>query len=292
MPVLKKEVIEYLDPKPGENFIDCTFGWGGHSYAILERTRPNGLVLGLDLDEASLNRFCAQVPGYDKERLILVNKNFSELKRAAAEKNFKPVAGVLFDLGMSSWHLSESGKGFSFLNLEELDMRYSSENPLTAADLINRSEVEHLEKIFREYGEERFSRQIAKKIAQRRQVKPIKTTADLVAVVGAAIPSRFRRGKTHFATRIFQALRIAVNAELENLAGALPQAFEILEPGGRLAVISFHSIEDRIVKNFFRGLAKEGGAEILTKKPVVPTWEEIKSNPRARSAKLRAIKKT
>lgn len=289
--VLKKEVIHYLDPRPNDNFIDCTFGWGGHAQAILERNGPNGLVLGLDWDETSLNWFCAHNPSTDRDRIILVNRNFSDLKLVVAEKNFHPIAGILLDLGMSSWHLEESQRGFSFLKKEKLDMRYNGSNPLTAKDILNSWQRESLEKILREEGEERFARQIAKKITEARVVKAIETTEDLVSIIARAIPARFRRERAHFATRTFRALRMAVNSELKNLKAVLPQVYEVLEPGGRIAVISFHSLEDRIVKIFFRELAKNYGAEILTKKPIIPNREEIKNNPSSRSAKLRAIKK-
>jgi len=289
--VLKKEVIHYLDPRPNENFVDCTFGWGGHTQAILEKNGPNGLVLGLDWDETSLNWFCAHNPSANLSRTVLVNRNFSDLKFAIAEKKFHPIAGVLLDLGMSSWHLEESKKGFSFLKKEKLDMRYSGSNPLLAKDILNNWQRESLEKMLREKGEERFARQIAKKITEARAIKPIETTEELVRIIARGVPARFRKGRTHFATRTFQALRIAVNNETKNLKAVLPQAYEVLEPGGRIVVISFHSLEDRIVKNFFRELARNYGSEILTKKPIIPNREEIKNNPSSRSAKLRAIKK-
>jgi 16S rRNA (cytosine1402-N4)-methyltransferase len=289
--VLQQEVIKYLSPKPNENFVDCTLGWGGHSFSILEKNAPNGKVLGIDWDKESLKRFCAQCPESERRRLILANGNFSEVKRIVKDHNFGPVAGVIMDLGMSSWHLSESGRGFSFSNDETLDMRYSSENEKTAKELLNELPRDEIERILREYGEERFARSIAKKIALARRARAIETTSDLTDIIKKSIPSRYRFGKTHFATRTFQALRIAVNRELDNLEAALPQAHEILAPGGRLAVIAFHSLEDRIVKVRFREYAKEFGSEILTKKPITPSGEELENNPRSRSAKLRIIKK-
>ncbi len=292
IPVLKKEVVELLDPKPGENFIDCTLGWGGHAFAILEKNAPDGKVLGIERDEESLKNFLAAHPESERQRLIIARGNFADLGRIAVEHNFVPASGVVMDLGMSSWHLSDSGRGFSFLDPDEpLDMRYDPGAGRTAAEIVNTAPPEELEQILREYGQERFARAIARTIVRARGTKPIETTGGLVSVIKKAVPPRFAHGKTHFATRTFQAIRIAANDELKSLEMALPQAYEILAPGGRIVVISFHSLEDRIVKNFFRALAKEGRAEILTKKPITPIGEEIKLNPRSRSAKLRTLAK-
>jgi 16S rRNA (cytosine1402-N4)-methyltransferase len=266
IPVLQKEVLKYLDPKPNENFVDCTIDGGGHSKAILEKIKPDGKVLGIEWDK----EICQKIK---LDRLILINDSYVNLKEIV--KDFGPINGILFDLGMSSWHIDESGKGFSFLKDEPLDMRYSLDNELTAEYIVNNYSFENIEKILREYGEERFSRKIAKAIIDNR---PIKTTFQLKDII------RIPRSKIHPATRTFQALRIAVNDELGNIEKALPQAEEILSPGGRLVVISFHSLEDRIVKNFF----KNSKIEILTKKPITSSLEELKNNPRSRPAKLRA----
>jgi 16S rRNA (cytosine1402-N4)-methyltransferase len=274
VPVLKKEVLEVLDPKPNENFIDCTINGGGHAAAILEKNGPRGKVLGIELDRELYRRLNSQIV----ERLILVNSSYANLKEIIKKNNFGPINGILFDLGMSSWHLEESSRGFTFQKYEPLDMRYNTSQELTAEKIINKYSQEEIERILKEYGEERFSKRIAKKIIENR---PIKTTFDLVKIINRAIP---RRQIIHPATRTFQALRIAVNQELDSLEKALPQAEEILAPGGRLAVISFHSLEDRIVKNFF----KRSGLKILTKKPIIPSKEEIKQNLRSRSSKLRA----
>lgn len=284
-PVLLKEVLEYLSPKPGENFVDCTVGGGGHTAAILKKNRPKGKVLGIDHDEEILKKL--KVNG----RLILVCDNFVNLKNIVKEYNFKPVHGILLDLGLSSWHLEKSGRGFSFQKDEPLLMNYESEiknKILTAREIVNNWPEEELVKIFREYGEERFARRIANQILKTRTVEPIKTTFQLVNIIKRVIPPKYRYSRIHFATRTFQALRIAVNRELENLKKVLPQALELLEKEGRLVVISFHSLEDRIVKNFMRGSAKEEHLKILTKKPIISSEEEIKLNPRSRSAKLRA----
>jgi len=218
--------------------------------------------------------------------LILVNDSYVNLAETVRKQRFKPVSGILFDLGFSSWHLEESGRGFSFEKNEPLDMRYNPENPLTAEKIVNNWSEREIEKILREYGEERFTKRIAREIIQERKIKPIKTTFQLVETIKKSTPIWYHHRRIHPATRTFQALRIAVNDELNNLKKALPQAVEILEKDGRLAVISFHSLEDRIVKNFFRENLK-----ILTKKPIRPSLEEIEINPRSRSAKLRVGQK-
>ena len=287
IPVLQKEVIQYLDPKPNQNFIDCTIGEGGHSLAITERISPNGRVLGIDWSPELIQELKI------KNNLVLVCDNFVNLRSVVEKYKFKPIHGILFDLGMSSWHLEESGKGFSFQREEPLDMRYNLQNQLTAEKILNYWSKFEIEKILKEYGEEKFARQIAKVIIEERKIKPIKNTLQIVEIIKKAVPKRYLDQKIHFATRTFQALRITVNDELNNLKKALPQALEILEPKGRLVVISFHSLEDRIVKNFFKQQTREGlpKIKILTKKPIRPSIEEIKINPRSRSAKLRAAQK-
>lgn len=304
IPVLQKEVLRYLDPKPNQNLIDATIGEGGHALAILERTSPNGKLLGIDWsleiiencklkikNEGARRRREGGGRGVVKKRITLVCDSFINLKEIVKRERFPAVSGILFDLGMSSWHLEESGRGFSFFKNESLDMRYSSQNPLTAEKIVNYWSKSEIEKILREYGEERFAKKIAEKIIEARKSKPIKTTFQLVEIIRKAVPSRYLHQKIHFATRTFQALRITVNDELNNLEKALPQTLEILKPGGRLAIISFHSLEDKIVKNFYRSRSPID-LEILTKKPIRPQKEEIKINPRSRSAKLRAAQKS
>lgn len=296
IPVLAKEVLQYLNPKPNENFIDCTIGEAGHTISILERIGPNGKVLGIDLDAGQIERSAKNTAGFGN-RVVLANDSYANLKEIVEENNFKPVNGIILDLGMSSVHLEESGRGFSFLRDEPLDMRYNAEIPnskiqisnLTAEKIINEYPREKLEEIFREYGEEKFARKIADAVAEKRRVKRIKRSLELAEIIRKAIPARYHFGRIHFATRVFQALRIAVNGEIDNLSKFLSQAVEILDNEGRLAIISFHSIEDRIVKNFFRRKVGEGTIELLNKKPVVASHAEIKTNNRSRSAKLRAI---
>ena len=293
IPVLEREVIKFLDPRSGQNFIDGTAGSGGHSLAILEKTAPDGKVLMIDWDESALKRIEEKIANQPdlKKRVILANGNFAETVRIAQENNFWPVDGILLDLGFSSDQLKESGRGFSFQRNEPLDMRYSLKQALTAEEIINHWPSEKLEKILKEYGEEKFAGRIVQKITEARKIKSIKTTAELTEIIREAVPRRYQYARIHFATKSFQSIRIATNNELGNLEEFLPPSFSLLGPGGRLAIISFHSLEDRIVKFFFRQLAKNKQVEILTKKPIRPANEEIAANPKSRSAKLRAIRK-
>lgn len=293
-PVLIKEVLEYLNPQKDENFIDCTVGEGGHTIEILERNGPNGKVLGIDWDLHQIENAREQLQEY-KERSVLITDSYLNIGHIAEANQLKPIHGILVDLGYSSWHIEESGKGFSFMKDEPLDMRYSIENNLTAEKIINEYSESELEKILKEYGEEKNSRKIAKKIIEERTLRlrsgqgKIKTTFQLIDIIGSTIPLKSKSQKIHFATRTFQALRIAVNHELDNLIEFLPKAVETLVSGGRLVIISFHSLEDRIVKNYFKETSEEGTVKILTKKPVIANEIEMAINPRSRSAKLRAI---
>lgn len=299
IPVLQKQVIEYLNPQSNENFIDGTIGEGGHTLAILEKNGPRGKVLGIDRDPNQIENCKLKIENFKqfKERVILVCDNFANINKIVKREKFKKVQGILLDLGMSSWHLQESGQGFSFLKDELLIMRYDwksqnlnsrFKNELIAERIINTWSESEIEKILREYGEERFSKRIAKEIIEARKISPIETTFQLVAIIKKAVPIWYQHRRIHPATKTFQALRIAVNDELNNLKIVLPQALEILETEGRLVVISFHSLEDRVVKNFFRDSQKEKRLRILTPKPIRPSVEEVKTNPRSRSAKLRA----
>ncbi|MDO8486620.1 MAG: 16S rRNA (cytosine(1402)-N(4))-methyltransferase RsmH, partial [Candidatus Staskawiczbacteria bacterium] len=223
------------------------------------------------------------------ERLILVNDSYINIKEIIEETKFGPVNGILLDLGYSSWQIEESTRGFSFQNDEDLDMRYEPTQLLTAKTIVNEYSKEEIEKILREYGEEKFAKQIAQKIVEERKINRIEKTLQLVKVIEKTIHSKFNRSKIHYATRTFQALRIAVNDELNNLTKALPDIVSVLSSGGRIVIISFHSLEDRIVKNFFKNQEKERNIKILTKKPLTPQTEELEINPRSRSAKLRAF---
>jgi len=294
IPVLVEEVIKYLDPQPGENFIDGTCGAAGHALAILEKNYPDGKVMCFDWDSESLDRakkIVADKDGKLLERTIFINDSYANLKKSIIENNFNSVNGILLDLGFSSDQLEASGRGFSFLKDEPLDMRYSLANNLPAREIINHWQKDEIEKILKEYGEEPWARKISEAIISFRKVKIILTTKELLGVISAAIPQKFQHARIHFATRTFQALRIAVNDELGNLQRFLPEAIDILASGGRIAVISFHSLEDRIVKNFFRESAKAGQGKVLTKKPIIAGEAEVQINLRSRSAKLRIFKK-
>lgn len=292
IPVLLKEVLRFLDPQPNEDFIDATIGEGGHSLAILERTVPHGRVLGVDWDERLLHSLQQQLKGNSslERRLILREGNFAQLDKIAREAHFQQVQGILFDLGMCSWHLDESGRGFSFRKDEPLDMRFSSKNNLTAAEIVNSWPREKIATVLREFGEEKYSWQIASAICRKRKKERILLTSQLKDILKEVLPESYKHQRLHFATRTFQALRIAVNGELENIKQGLENALPLLVPGGKIVVISFHSLEDRIVKHFFRQRAQQRQLEILTKKPLCPSFEERERNPRSRSAKLRAAK--
>ncbi|MGB9743360.1 MAG: 16S rRNA (cytosine(1402)-N(4))-methyltransferase RsmH [Minisyncoccales bacterium] len=286
LPVLQKEILDFFNPKPNENFIDCTIGEGGYAPAILKRTAPTGKILGIDWDKKQIENCQRRLKQFQK-RLVLVVDNFANLKEIVKKTGFGLAAGILLDLGMSSWHLEKAGRGFTFLKDEPLDMRYSPDNDLKAEMIVNQWPEKEINRILKEYGEEKWSIKISREIIKVRKIKPIKSTQELVAIIKKAVPLKYQHQKLHFATKTFQALRIAVNRELENLEKVLPQTINVLKPGGRLAIISFHSLEDRIVKNFLKEKQKQNILKIVNKKPISPNLEEIKINPRSRSAKLR-----
>lgn len=294
IPVLVKEVIDYLKVGPGKKYIDTTVGGGGHTEAILAQ---GGEVLGIDQDPNSLEmaeKRLLTCPGaqsflHPQRCFKLVRGNFANLQQIASENDFRPVDGILMDLGFASFQMEDARYGLSFTREGPLDMRLDPNLGVTARDLVNTLPEEQLYGLFRIFGEEPKAREIAREIVRTRKSKPFETTRDLAGLVKRA--ARGRQGKIHPATRIFQALRIAINSEIANLEAALPQAFDLLNDNGRLVVISFHSGDDRIVKIFFKGLEKEGVAKVLTKKPVLPSLDEISNNPRSRSAKLRVLTK-
>lgn len=292
IPVLLKEAIGYLSPKANENFIDGTLGAGGHSLALAEKLLPKGKLLAIDLNLEAINRFKTKIQNLElKDNIILVNDNFVNLSKIVEQHNIQPINGVLLDLGLSSELLEQSGRGLSFQKDEFLDMRFGNQGP-TAYELVSQLPAQALEKIFREYGEEKFAGKIASGLVKLRRREKIRTTFDLKKNIVEAIghPVSEWAGTKIFA-RIFQALRIAVNNELENLENTLTQIFPIISVGGRVVVISYHSLEDRIVKNFFRQQKQTGKIEILTKKPISPSQDELRENNRSRSAKLRAARK-
>jgi len=290
IPVLLQETLAALDLAAGDNVVDCTVGAGGHSEAILEATAPAGKLLGLDLDEAALDS-ARKTLGRFGSRAMLVRENYRNVRRALLSQSFGPVQAALLDLGYSSIEIDDPTRGFSFRFDAPLDMRFDRSQEVSAASIVSGWTEDELAKTIWEYGEERYARKIAEAIVRERRKERITGTFALRDVIAHAVPSFYRHGKIHFATRTFQALRIAVNDELGNVRAALPKLYEALAPGGRLAVISFHSLEDRIVKEFFKEKAAEGKMTIGTKRPVVGTDEEIKENPRARSAKLRVAVK-
>ncbi|MDD3734937.1 MAG: 16S rRNA (cytosine(1402)-N(4))-methyltransferase RsmH [Candidatus Pacebacteria bacterium] len=297
-PVLLNEVLKYLDPKPNENFIDATIDGGGHTTAILKKNGPDGKVLGIEIDPEIYQKLKKNIEKSKSKnqifkRLILVNDSYVNVGKIAKKYKFKNIKGILFDLGMSSWHLEESGRGFSFQRDEILDMRYNiAENKnLTAVQILNTFSENELADIFWQYGQEKYSQKIAKNIIKKRKIKPIITTLDLVEIIKNSVPKSYKYRKIHPATKIFQALRIFINQELDNLKIGLEEGFQVLEKGGRMVVISFHSLEDRIVKNFFKEVKNTGLAAILTKKPITASALEIKENPRSRSACLRVLEK-
>lgn len=304
--VLFNECINGLNLKRGQKIIDCTLGGAGHSKAILEKIAPNGQLISFDLDPASIKNAKKVLADYKEEKnYILINDNFINLKENLENLNIDGVDGILMDLGISSYELDDKTRGFSFQGDCPLDMSFSGKEKRNAEYIVNNYSVDDLTRIFREYGEEEKAYYIAKKINEERKIKQIKTTADLVNVILKAKPRRLK-DKIHPATQVFQALRIEVNHELENLQKVLPDAIESLKTGGRLAIITFHSLEDRIVKQFFKkestdclcipeipicicGHKKK--IKLINKKPIIPSDTEIKNNPRSRSSKLRIIEK-
>lgn len=299
------EVLEHLGCKPGGIYVDGTVGGGGHALRILSASSPGGRLVGIDRDSNAIEAAAKALEGFG-DRITLVKDNFRNIRRVLDGLGIKEVDGVLLDLGVSSYQLERPERGFSFRTEAALDMRMDASGPVTARDLVNGLPLEELERIFREYGEERFSRQIARSIIRTREKKPVETTTELAQLILEAIPRKFHGGKIHPATRVFQALRIAVNDELGSLKDGLRGSVDSLKKGGRLAVISFHSLEDRIVKGFFRELSspcvcpprlprcvcgRVATVKLLTKRALTPTEEEIDKNPRARSAKLRALER-
>lgn len=301
-PVLLREVLEGLAVRPGGIYIDGTLGAGGHAEAILAASAPDGRLLGLDRDPQAVTRATARLESYG-ERAVLLRASYVELGTLARERGFFPVEGVLFDLGFSSLQIADAERGFAFRLAGPLDMRFdpTSAGP-TAADLVNTLPEAELADLLWRYGEESRSRRIAQAIVAAR---PLESTGELAEIVAAAV-ARPRGRRIHPATRVFQALRIAVNRELESLEAVLPQAVEVLRPGGRLAVITFHSLEDRIVKRFFKQEARgcicppespictcehQPALRLVNRKPMRPSAEELAVNPRSRSAKLRVAEK-
>lgn len=291
-PVLLKEVLSYLNVVPNGKYIDCTLGDGGHTIEILKQ---GGSVLGLDYSQSSLDRATKRITeAHLQQNFIPVLANFSEIETVAQKHNFTQVDGILFDLGYSSVQLDEDALGLSFKVDNPLDMRIDKNLGVTAADLVNTLSQKQLEQMLFEYGEERLGKKFAEAIVGYRKMKPLQTTKELSDLIVGVAPSGYDNRRIHPATRTFQALRIVVNDEISNLKIALPRAARLLKlPGGRMLVISFHSLEDRVTKQFGHNVRPNEdigcGLKVLTKKPVVPSEAEIKRNNRSRSAKLRVF---
>lgn len=305
IPVLFREIMEIMVPKPGEFFVDCTLGGGGHSKGFLERTSPNGLLIGIDQDSDALVAARQNLRAYDG-RIMLVHSNYSNLDKILNDYAPEGVDGILFDIGVSSHQLDEAERGFSYMQDAPLDMRMDQTQSLDAWQVVNTYKEEELQRILKEYGEERWAKRIAQFLVEFRSKKPIDTTGELVDIIKRAIPKGAREEGSHPAKRTFQAIRIEVNDELGVLNRTIQVAAKHLKKGGRLGIISFHSLEDRIVKEQFRYLAsdcicppelpicqcdKVSEVKILTRKPVTASPEELERNSRAKSAKFRAVEK-
>jgi len=291
--VLLHESIEGLNFQKGDVFVDATINGGGHSEEVAKRFSKDIKIIGIDLDADALRRAEERLTKAGAD-FTLVESSFRNVGKVLHDQGIPQANKMLFDLGLSSNQFEDSGRGFSFQKNEPLLMTFKKnpgEGDITAHQIVNEWDEEHIADVIYGYGEERYSRRIAKKIVERRQAGPLQTTDDLVQAIKEATPYAYQRGKTHYATKTFQALRIAANDEIQSLKDALTQGFSRLSSGGRMAFISFHSIEDRTVKVFFKEMAQKGLGVLITKKPITPTIEEVKENRRARSAKLRIIEK-
>jgi 16S rRNA (cytosine1402-N4)-methyltransferase len=291
-PVMHQEVLHWLIGDGRKVFLDCTVGYSGHAEKLLVGSAPEGRLIGLDRDGSAIEASRQRLSKFGT-RATLIQGHFMELKQHLSAQGLSQVDGIIFDLGVSSPQLDESTRGFSFQHDGPLDMRMDQSAGETAADLINQWPEAQLADAIFQFGEERFSRRIARAIVRARERHPLATTKELVSAIEGSVPANYRHGRLHCATRTFQAIRIAVNQELDCLEPALRDAVDVLSPGGRLCVISFHSLEDRIVKHTFRALSgkDDPALMVLTKRPQVSTSEESGRNPRSRSAKLRAAQR-
>lgn len=291
IPVFLNEVLKIFDPQPGQVYVDATVNGGGHARALADRVGETGRVIGIDLDPVLIEKLDERNRKEGRKNIELAQGNYADLEEVLNIYKISKIDGILFDLGFSSYHVDESGRGFSFLADEPLDMRYDPKhNERTAEQIINTWSEQAIEDVIRTCGQDRYSRRIASRIVAERKRKRIRTTAMLAEIIRASIPHRGIM-RIHPATRTFQALRMAVNGELGNIERVMSVAAAKLNPGGKIIVISFHSLEDRSIKLFFQKSKKEGTLEILTPKPLKPSINEINVNSRARSAKLRAARK-
>lgn len=282
-PVLLAETLDFLQPKSGGIYVDGTLGLGGHTQAILKLNGPEGRVIAFDWDENAINLASKRLAEF-QNRLTIVRKNFAELNLGLTELGVSKIDGLLIDIGLSSLQLDQGERGFSFQRDEPLDMRMDTRRELTAADLLARCTEEELADIFYYYGEEKQARRIASEIVKERKIEVVRTSKQLSNIVAHSVPRRFHPKKIHVATKVFQGLRIAVNAELENLSTVIDESVSFLKPGARFCAITFHSLEDRMVKRKFRD---HKDLEVITTKPVIASAEEVRANSRSRSAKLR-----
>jgi len=289
-PVMHREVLKFLAPDKRKIIVDCTLGMGAHAQKLLEAMDDNARLVGIDRDQASLEAAFSNLEQF-KNRITLVKDNFSNLDKVLNYLNLRSACAFLFDLGISTYQLNDPLRGFSFLRDGPLDMRMDKDSFLSAYDLVNNLSEGELENIFKKFGEERYSKKIASCLINARKKESIYTTNQLAQMIMQVVPFKGRSDKIHPATRIFQALRIAVNRELEVLAVGLDKAISCLSNGGRIAVISFHSLEDRIVKNIFKRYSASGILKLINKKPLSPSEEEIEENISSRSAKLRVAEK-
>ena len=290
-PVMSKEVIEHLSLKNGYKILDATVGLGGHARQVLEKILPGGFLIGVDCDANALKFAKDQLAGFGSKTHTLLHGNFRNIDEILSGLSIGAIDGAVFDLGVSSYQLNDASRGFGFGEDGPLDMRMDPSRGRSAYDIVNRLRKDELEDIIRGFGQERYFRRIAGSIIARRANGPIESSGELSALIGRAVGSRYRSQRIHPATRTFQAIRIAVNEELINLEEGLAKVVDLVRPRGRICVISFHSLEDRIVKFKFRELAKSGIGRVVTKKPVTPKDDEKRENPRARSAKMRAFEK-
>ncbi|MDY4205431.1 16S rRNA (cytosine(1402)-N(4))-methyltransferase RsmH [Porcincola intestinalis] len=305
-PVMLNEVIDSLKIRPEGTYVDGTLGGAGHSSQIARRLSGEGRLFGFDQDAAAIEAATRRLEPY-KDRVSIIRSNYSEMRERLSELGVRSADGILLDLGVSSYQLDDAQRGFSYRADAPLDMRMDQRQKLSAREVVNGYSIEELTRVIREYGEERFARNIAKHITAEREKKPIETTGELISIIKAAIPAKAREGGGHPAKRTFQAIRIEVNRELDVLSNSLDGMIDLLADGGRICVITFHSLEDRIVKEAFRRnenpctcppefpvcvCGKKSKGHVITRKPIIPSEEETEENPRSKSAKLRVFERT
>ena len=305
-PVMLNEVIDSLKIRPEGTYVDGTLGGAGHSSQIARRLSGEGRLFGFDQDAAAIEAATRRLEPY-KDRVSIIRSNYSKMRERLSELGVRSADGILLDLGVSSYQLDDAQRGFSYRADAPLDMRMDQRQKLSAREVVNGYSIEELTRVIREYGEERFARNIAKHITAEREKKPIETTGELISIIKAAIPAKAREGGGHPAKRTFQAIRIEVNRELDVLSDSLDGMIDLLADGGRICVITFHSLEDRIVKEAFRRnenpctcppefpvcvCGKKSKGHVITRKPIIPSEEETEENPRSKSAKLRVFERT